>query len=172
VEQDPEVLRIHFERTIPVSTEQEPNMSDSRYDALLDYFEALSHLGMPTSANSRLDEICHPDITVHDLDLGHFRGLPYWKAYNERCCRAWPDLEYVVHDEYWANEDSLVVTWDMMATMTEYRAEKHGMQEFVGVKWSVTGMSRFGFEDGLIKDEKDYYDGQGFLRFYENLRAS
>ncbi len=145
-------------------------MTDPRFLIIKEYFENMGHRGMPLTQNKRLDELVHPDITVHDLDLGGFKGIVGWKEYNERCIRAWPDLYYPVDDEYWVNDRGVAVTWRMEATMTPYRAKKHGLEEFIGVRWSVRGMSRFTFQDGLIKDEQDFYDGQGFLRFYKELK--
>ena len=72
---------------------------------------------------------------------------------------AFPDGQYTMH-EILADGDKVVLRWSFSGTQ---RGEFMGIPP-TGRRGTMTGISIFGFKDGLISEFWEYYDSYDFLQ--------
>lgn len=140
-------------------------VEDARVQLVRDLFEAWSYRG----GVDAIEAFVHPDMVLHDLDVGPMHGLAEIKPAVAKALAMWPDMDYEL-DRFWPHDDSVAFTWVMKATVPEELGHKYG-QENVGREWRTPGMSYVDVVDGLVVREFDYYDGRGVYRSLGIKRA-
>jgi len=99
----------------------------------------------------------HPDAVLRDTVNGEFLGSDAIRTLYEMSLEKWDDLTMTA-DRFWHGADgSVAFTW----TMTGRVADNRLGESYCGAVATFQGMAYIVFEEGLVKEEIEFFDRAG-----------
>jgi predicted ester cyclase len=100
----------------------------------------------------RAGELMAPDYIIHDptLNGGRLSGVDAWKKLQGYYFKLIPDHQFMVHDQI-AENDKVTTRWSVKGTEN-------------GQCFDITGITITRVQDGMVAEEWQDWDSQGFYR--------